>query len=479
MTSGSGMDDMTSDTIAAISTPPGIGGIGIVRISGMAAFGILHRLFRPADGRLWERMAADGLLALCSHQVLYGTIVDCRTQLPIDEALVLPMAAPRSYTREDVVEIQCHGGSAVLKRILESVLQAGARLAEPGEFTKRAFLNGRIDLTQAEAVLDLIEAQSEQAAAAALNILQGGLSKELTSLRLLVQDLSAELEACIDFPEDMPMPSLVHRMQWADRLASGILVIQKLLRAADGYARIRDGLIVTLLGKPNVGKSSLFNVLLGQERAIVTEIPGTTRDLIQAETRIHGVRLQLWDTAGIQETDDPVEHIGIQKTIEQCSRSDLILFMLDVRDAVPGPDDPVACAIAEKPHIVVLNKLDRVETFDPVPWEKRFHPAPVLAVSVKTGAFLDRLEEALERTIQGISPPLAVDTIVPNLRQKGLLLQLEQALRQAETQLRAGVTEEMVAEDLRLALHILQEISGESVRFDVLESVFSRFCIGK
>lgn len=471
---------MTSDTIAAISTPPGIGGIGIVRISGETAFGILERLFRPADVRLRERMTTDGFLALPSHQVLYGTIVDCRTQGAIDEALVLPMAAPRSYTREDVVEIQCHGGSAVLRRILESALHAGARLAEPGEFTKRAFLNGRIDLTQAEAVIDLIEAQSEQAAAAALNLLQGRLSRELTSLRLLVQDLSAELEACIDFPDDMPMPSVGRRTEWADRLASGISLVQKLLRAADVYPQIRDGLTVTLLGKPNVGKSSLFNALIGQERAIVTEIPGTTRDLIQAETRIHGVRLQLWDTAGIQETDDRVEHIGIRKTIEQCGRSDMILFMLDVRDAIPGTDDPVVRAIAEKPHIVVLNKLDQVEAFDPAPWQKRFDPTPVLAVSVKTGAFLDRLREEMEQSIQKLSPSLAADTIVPNLRQKHLLLQLDEGLRQAETQLRAGgATEEMVAEDLRHALRILQEISGESVRFDVLESIFSRFCIGK
>ncbi len=470
---------MLSETIAAISTPPGIGGIGIVRISGEAAFGILERIFRPAEGRLRERMATDGISALPSHRVVYGTIVDFRTQLAIDEALVLPMAAPRSYTREDVVEIQCHGGSAVLKRILESVLHAGARLAEPGEFTKRAFLNGRIDLTQAEAVIDLIEAQSEQAAAAALNILQGGLSRELASLRFLVQDIAAELEACIDFPDDMPAVSLGCRTQWADALSSGILVVQKLLRAADGYFQIRDGLVVTLLGKPNVGKSSLFNALIGQERAIVTEIPGTTRDLIQAETRIHGVRLQLWDTAGIQETDDRVEHIGIRKTIEQCARSDMILFMLDVCDPIPGADDPVVRAIAEKPHIVVLNKLDRVETFDPATWRKRFDPAPVLAVSVKTGAFLDRLREELERTIQVLSPAPAVDTIVPNLRQKRLLLQLEDALHQAETQLRTGATEEMVAEDLRDALRHLQEISGESVRFEVLESIFSRFCIGK
>lgn len=470
---------MTPDTIAAISTPPGVGGIGIVRISGETAFGILERLFRPADVRLRERMAADGFCVLPSHQVLYGTIVDCRTQSAIDEALVLPMAAPRSYTRENVVEIQCHGGSAVLKRILESVLQAGARLAEPGEFTKRAFLNGRIDLTQAEAVIDLIDAQSEQAASAALNLMQGGLSRELTSLRLLVQELSAELEACIDFPDDMPMPSLERRTAWADRLASAISGVQQLVRAADGYSQIRDGLIVTLLGKPNVGKSSLFNALIGQERAIVTELPGTTRDLIQAETRIHGVRLQLWDTAGIQETDDRVEHIGIRKTIEQCGRSDMILFMLDVCDAIPGADDPVVRAIAEKPHIVVLNKLDQVDTFDPAPWRKRFDPAPILAVSVKTGAFLDRLREEMERTIRKLSPPVAVDTIVPNLRQKHLLIRLDEALRQAETQLRTGVTEEMVAEDLRHALGILREISGESVRFDVLESIFGRFCIGK
>jgi len=470
---------VTPDTIAAISTPPGVGGIGIVRISGETAFGILERLFRPADVRLRERMAADGFCVLPSHQVLYGTIVDCRTQSAIDEALVLPMAAPRSYTRENVVEIQCHGGSAVLKRILESVLQAGARLAEPGEFTKRAFLNGRIDLTQAEAVIDLIDAQSEQAASAALNLMQGGLSRELTSLRLLVQELSAELEACIDFPDDMPMPSLERRTAWADRLASAISGVQQLVRAADGYSQIRDGLIVTLLGKPNVGKSSLFNALIGQERAIVTELPGTTRDLIQAETRIHGVRLQLWDTAGIQETDDRVEHIGIRKTIEQCGRSDMILFMLDVCDAIPGADDPVVRAIAEKPHIVVLNKLDQVDTFDPAPWRKRFDPAPILAVSVKTGAFLDRLREEMERTIRKLSPPVAVDTIVPNLRQKHLLIRLDEALRQAETQLRTGVTEEMVAEDLRHALGILREISGESVRFDVLESIFGRFCIGK
>lgn len=470
---------MTPDTIAAISTPPGIGGIGIVRISGEAAFGILKRLFRPADARLRTQMAADGFSALPSHQVFYGSIVDCRTQGLIDEALVLPMAAPRSYTREDVVEIQCHGGSAVLKRILESVLQAGARLAEPGEFTKRAFLNGRIDLTQAEAVIDLVDAQSEQAAAAALNLLQGGLTRELSSLCLLVQDLSADLEACIDFPDDMPMPSPELRAKWADRLASGISVVQQLVRAADGYSQIRDGLIVTLLGKPNVGKSSLFNALVGQERAIVTEIPGTTRDLIQAETRIHGVRLQLWDTAGIQETGDRVEHIGIRKTIEQCGRSDLILFMLDVCDDVPAEDDPMVRAIAEKPHIVVLNKLDQVETLDPTPWRKRFDPAPTLAISVKTGAFLDRLREEMERAIRKLSPPLAADTIVPNLRQKHLLIRLDEALGQAQTQLRTGATEEMVAEDLRHALRILQEISGESIRFDVLESIFSRFCIGK
>src|SRR5579875_75525 len=395
---------MQSDTIAAIATPPGVGGIGIVRVSGEAAFSIVLPLFRRPGG---EQTLPP------SHQLTYGRIVNPRSGEVLDEVLVAFMRRPHTYTREDVVEIQGHGGPLVLQRILRLVLEHGARLAQPGEFTLRAFLNGRLDLTQAEAVMDVISARTEAGLQLAMQQLQGRVSARLREARQTVLGVLARIEASIDFPEDdIPTP---HADELRPHMLTAQRMIDELLAGAEQGRLYRHGLRTVIIGRPNVGKSSLLNALLRSERAIVTPIAGTTRDTVEEVANLRGIPLHLIDTAGITPTDDPVEQIGIQRSRAAAESADLVLLVFDCAEDFTAQDRQVceellrlgfgrqdkvtANGRAGRPVILVLNKIDRPRSL-PLEQVRRFWPeAPLVMTSTLTGEGLSQLEETIANLV--------------------------------------------------------------------------------
>lgn len=447
-----------SDTISAIATPPGEGGIGIVRVSGNWAFEVARRLFQPLPE------------SIRSHRIYVGSIIDPQTGERVDRALLLAFRAPRSYTGEDVVEFSCHGGMVLLRRVLRLTLQYGARLALPGEFTLRAFLNGRLDLAQAEAVADLIRARTESAQRLALRQHEGELSRAVYALRDQVVGLLAQVEAQLDFAED------VGDLDYDALEATLQQIIERCrsLLATARYGRLtREGAMVVIAGRPNVGKSSLLNALLGEERAIVTDIPGTTRDVIRESIQIHGIPVQLWDTAGLRETEDLVERFGVERTRRSLQDADLILFVLAAPEGLTEEDRGLLSHLPEERTLRVWNKCDLLAP------EAVAQLDAGVPVSARTGWNLSQLITQLGERLLGADALTPEGAIVTNERHQialqGAMESLQQALNSAALRLPA----ELISVDLRGALDALGLITGETATEDIVERIFAEFCIGK
>lgn len=451
------------DTIAAISTPLGQGGIGLVRMSGPDALRIARRLFRPSRG-------GDG--AWLPFRLHHGFVVNPSTGERVDEALAVHMAAPKTYTRQDVVELNVHGGIVPLRRVLQLALREGARLAEPGEFTLRAFVNGRIDLAQAEAVLDIVNAHTEAALRLAVGQLGGRLSGEIQAVRERLVGALAYLEATIDFAEDEIPPQDVE-----STLGEAASSLDHLLRGADQGIIYRQGIRAAIVGRPNVGKSSLLNALLREDRAIVTPIPGTTRDTLEEALNLEGVPLVLVDTAGIANgTSDAIERLGVERSRDAALRADLILLVVDGSEPLEAEDWDIAQMAKKRPVVAVVNKRDLPLAAD---LEGFLPSAPRVGVSALTGEGLDELKEViLDQTLGGQVLP-SDGILVTSIRHKEALARAVDRVRTARATLRAGLPADFVTIDLRAALDALGEITGQTVARDMLDSIFSRFCIGK
>ena len=455
------------DTIAAIATATGEGGIGIVRLSGAQALNIAQRIFSGTRRQSLEDVPG--------YSLLHGRIVHPDSGKTLDEVLLALMRGPRSYTCEDVVEIHCHGGRLVLRDVLGVVLEQGARLATPGEFTKRAFLNGRLDLAQAESVIDIIRAKTDAGLQLAVQQLQGKLSSQVAHLRDELQQLLAVIEASIDFAdEDIELIGY-------DRIQNGLQTtldeLAQLLAGAQEGKIVRDGLSVAIVGKPNVGKSSLMNVFLQEERAIVTPIPGTTRDSIEDYINLEGVPIRLIDTAGIRNTDDHLELLGVERSRQILQQADLILCLFDASAPWTAEDEEFVELTRDKDTVLVFNKIDLSAQLSEQDLRVRFPGAiPLFRISINEQLGLDELKHALAEKVMSL--PLESVTVT-NVRHKQALQQTVHSLNHAQESTRNDMSQEFIALDIRDALHHLGEISGETTADDILDRIFSTFCIGK
>jgi tRNA modification GTPase len=451
------------DTIAAISTPVGEGGIGIIRVSGPASLTIALNIFKAKSNG-----------GLKSHRFSYGAVVHPETGDLVDEAMLVYMKAPNSYTREDVVEIQCHGGTLVVSRILSLVVGEGARLAQPGEFTKRAFLNGRIDLVQAEAIMDVISSRTEASLSLAQHQREGLLSRRIAAVQDGILYALAYVEALIDFPEE-DLDVAVER-DVLGRVAPALGDLDALISGFDEGRVLRDGVSVVIAGKPNVGKSSLLNTLLKEKRAIVTAVPGTTRDVIEEVVNINGLPVKLLDTAGIRDSEDQVEQEGVRLTLERIPRADLVLFVVDASAPFTGEDQAILDAIGSKSTIVVRNKSD-LPSNCVLPHEL---VAPAVSISTVTGSGISDLREAIHASfIHGKAIDGREFVAVSHARHRDALLKAQGALQRFTANLQAGVNMELLPIDLRDALDAVGEVTGATTADDVLDRIFSSFCIGK
>ena len=457
------------DTISAIATAIGEGGIGIIRISGSKAMAIAGKLFISKSGK-----TVDSLL---SHQVMYGHIIDPASGETVDEAIQLIMRAPRSYTCEDVVEIHCHGGPVPLKRILDLTLVQGARLADPGEFTKRAFLNGRLDLAQAEAVIDIIRSKTDASLKVAVGNLSGQLSEQVRALRHAVLRMIAQLEAAIDFPEEDIEEAAAADV--AQLIVEAKSRLTTLLATAQTGRILREGLATVIIGKPNVGKSSLLNALLREKRAIVTDIPGTTRDIIEEYVNIGGIPLKIIDTAGIRDTADVVEKIGVERAKALVEQADLILLLLDSSAPLSPEDRAVLELLPGKQAIVLINKSDLPARLETEEVEKYTGGRLVLKISVAREEGLAALEQAIVDMVYGgqVSPGEAA--FVNNVRHSAALRAALERLNDAEATIEAGMPSDCIVVDLRAAWEKLGEVTGDTVGEDIIDQIFTQFCIGK
>lgn len=451
------------DTICAVSTPPGEGGIGIIRVSGRDAVLIASGIFRPRT--------KSGSALGASHTLRYGHVVDPATGELVDEALVSMMRAPATYTREDVVEINCHGGMVPLWRTMSLLVAAGARQAEPGEFTKRAFLNGRIDLAQAEAVMDIIRAKTGLALRAANEQLLGGLSSEISILRDRLISIIASVEAGIDFPEDIESEAGKTLGEEVSRVLDGI---DGLLASASFGRILRDGFATAIVGRPNVGKSSLLNALLRQDRAIVTEVPGTTRDVLEEYLNVAGVPLRILDTAGIRHSRDVVEQEGIRRSLAAMGSADIVLVVLDGSQPLMPEDRLVLDKVNGKNAIAVINKSDL-----PLKLEADGQPVTRVAVSCRTGAGLEDLRQSIADMVKKGTVASHEHAWVVNQRHRTALEQTKESLQRALGAITSGLSPEFIAVDLRGALDSLGLIIGATYTEDILERIFNDFCIGK
>lgn len=453
------------DTIAVIATSIGQSGVGIIKISGPEALSIAHQIFHFARKRSHFR----------PYQLHYGQIIDPETPMLIDEALVVYMPQPNSYTRQDVVEIQAHGGVVPLQRILQLVLRLGARPAEAGEMTLRAFLNGRLDLAQAEAVLDIIEAKTEAGLRLAAAQLNGTLSKQVSEIRLLLLDVLAFLEASIDFVEDeIPVQDVI------GPLTQVTTQLKELLKSADYGLIYRQGVKAAIIGCPNVGKSSLLNALLRGDRAIVTDIPGTTRDTLEETANIGEIPLVLVDTAGIRtETADEVERIGVQRSQAALEKADIALLVVDGSRELERGDWDIARLVNRKPAILIINKSDLPPAQAPETFQDFLPHAERVYISALTYEGIKVLEETIVALVLGGQVTLADTPTVSNPRHKALLQQTLDHVQTAIIAQQAGLTSDLVSIDVREAVEALGKITGETVTEDLLDTIFSKFCIGK
>jgi len=484
MSERSELNTMDNSTIAAIATPGGRGGIGIIKISGPRAVSIASAIFSPAEQQATtdpENVSYPEITSRTgfdSHRLSYGHIIEPDSGRIVDEVLVSVMKAPRSYTREDVVEINAHGGRVPLNAILELVLKHGARLADPGEFTQRAFLNGRIDLTQAEAVIDIINARTAKSLQIAAAQIDGKLRRSVEQIRQFQVELLVRAEAAIDFPDDVADIAEPERAV-AEVEARVIKPLQTLIRHHVEGRVLREGLKVAVAGRPNVGKSSLLNCLVQKERAIVTDLPGTTRDIIEEALNINGYPVILTDTAGLHDTDDLIETLGIEKTIENVNGADLVLFIIEANCPVTAEDRSAFERIRSKPMIIVMNKIDLVNGDDICKLPATWGEIDCVQTSALYDRGIDHLKDRISETAFG-KEPLDLDAvIVPNMRQK---LLMEESLEAAEDICRGlnnGTPMELVAIHLKESIDSLGQILGTNVKVDLLDQIFSRFCIGK
>ncbi len=456
-----------TETIAAIATAMNNSGIGIVRISGDDAFAIIKKIFRPYKNKNIDEVS--------SHTVHYGTIVD-GDQI-IDEVLVLIMKAPHTYTRENTVEIDCHGGMYVLKKTLELVIRNGARPAEPGEFTKRAFVNGRIDLSQAEAVIDVINAENDFALKSALTQLKGSVSEKIKEERAILLEQIAYIEAALDDPEHIEMEGYGEELK--PILLERQKVIQSLLDSADDGRIIKEGVKTVILGKPNVGKSSLLNALMGQERAIVTDIAGTTRDAIEESIRLNDVTLNIIDTAGIRDTEDVIERIGVDKAREYAKEADLIVFVVDVSKKLDSNDYEILEIIKGKKTIVLLNKQDLAKEADVQSLMKDLEGMPVIETSIKENQGLDIFTKTVRDMFYKKEINFNDQVYITNIRQKAALEDAMASLSKTIESIDAGMSEDFLTIDMMDAYTSLGSVIGEAIEDDLADEIFSKFCMGK
>lgn len=461
---------MDIDTIAAIATAPGEAGIGIVRLSGKKAVDIVDKIFKgKKDVSFREREP---------RKLYYGHIINPEDKKVIDEVLVVYMKGPHTYTTEDIVEINCHGGIIPVRRILEIVLENGARMAEPGEFTKRAFMNGRIDLAQAEAVIDLISAKTDSSFDVSLNQLEGTLSQEVRELRESVLKMLAQIEATIDFPDEDD----VEEMAYEKMKEEGNTILQridKLLSTVYTGKILKEGLKTIILGKPNVGKSSLMNAILRENRAIVTEIPGTTRDIIEEYVNINGIPLRIVDTAGIRETDDIVEKIGVDRAKALIDKGDLAIVVFDASKELSEEDMNIIELIKNKKSIILLNKTDlEVKTTEEI--IKKYLPNKIIInTSMIKGKGLESLEEAIKDMFFKGEVKVTDEIIINNVRHRDLLLKAKKNIEEALGSIEMGMPIDCIEVDVKECWNNLGEINGDTVGEDIIDRIFSDFCIGK
>lgn len=458
------------DTIAAIASAPGEGGIGIIRISGEKSFEILDQIFRAVP--------KEGTTQIVNKRLTYGHIIDSHREHPVvDEVMVVCMKGPHTYTAEDVVEIDCHGSMISLRNILALVLRRGARLAEKGEFTKRAFLNGRIDLVQAEAVIDLVRSKTDKSFDAAMVQMNGELSEKIRRVRKELMDLLALIIVHLDYPEE-DLEEITYS-SLKDRLKTITDQIKDLLIHADTGRMLREGLGITIVGKPNVGKSSLMNAMLRESRAIVTEIPGTTRDTIEEGIQIRGIPIRLTDTAGIRQTDDLVEQIGISRSREAATNADLILFLLDGSRPLTEEDRQIGMGLKGKKTLILLNKSDLEQEVTVKEAENIVPNGAVIVTSMSRGQGIAEIEDTVEDFVYGgrISPSDSV--FVTNVRHKELLSQALDSLQDGAAMAERKEALDFIEVDVRRGWELLGQITGDTVTDDLVGEVFSRFCLGK
>jgi tRNA modification GTPase len=458
------------DTIAAISTPMGEGAIAIVRLSGEEAFRIIDEIFVSPSGKKMQDVP--------SHTIHYGHIVDPKTKQTIEEVMVSVMRGPKTFTREDVIEINCHGGLVSVNKLLQLVMGRGARLAEPGEFTKRAFLNGRIDLSQAEAVMDLIRAKTDRAMNVALGQMEGRLSKLIQKLRQEILETLAHVEVNIDYPEYDDVEEMTHQLL-IEKSNYVKAELEKLLQTSQQGKILREGLSTVIVGRPNVGKSSLLNSLVHENKAIVTDIPGTTRDVIEEYVNVRGVPLRLVDTAGIRETEDIVERIGVERSREVLKKADLILLVLNYNEHLSHEDEQLFEAVKGMDVIVIVNKTDLDEKIDLEKVQALANNHPVITTSLKEDEGVDELEEAISSMFFQGNLEAGDMTYVSNSRHIGLLSQAQQALEDAISGVQSGVPIDIVQIDLTRTWELLGEIIGDAVHESLIDQLFSQFCLGK
>lgn len=458
---------MELDTIAAISTPIGEGAVSIVRLSGQDAINIATKIFQGKN-----------LLEVNSHTIHYGHIIDLQTREIADEVLVTVMKAPKTYTREHIVEINCHGGMVAAQRILEIALYAGARIAEPGEFTKRAFLNGRIDLSQAEAVMDLIRAKTDQAMDVALDQVDGRLSRLIHRLRQELIETIAHVEVNIDYPEYDDVEEMTHQMM-EQKTKYVLKKINDLLSVARQGKILREGVKTGIIGRPNVGKSSLMNALVQESKAIVTEIPGTTRDTIEEYVNVRGVPLRLVDTAGIRETEDIVEQIGVGRSRQVLQQSDLILFVLNYNEPLTEDDRQLFSIIEDMQSIIVINKTDLEKELDIKEIEDLAGEHSIIYMSLVKDKGIEQLEEKIAEIFFAGQIDTGDMTYVSNIRHIQLLKQAKQALEDAIEAIELGIPLDVVQIDVTRTWEYLGEIVGDTASEALVDQLFSQFCLGK
>lgn len=457
------------DTIAAISTPPGEGGIGIVRISGDEALEIADRVYQLGNKKLIEQK---------SHTIHYGHIFNPKTNQPVDEVMVTVMKAPKTYTREDIVEINTHGGIVSVNKVLETVLNNGARLAEPGEFTKRAFLNGRIDLSQAEAVMDVIRAKTDKAMHMAVTQLDGNLSRLIKNLRQDILNTLAQVEVNIDYPEYDDVEEMTSQLL-VEKAAQVKNQVEALLETASQGKILREGLATAIIGRPNVGKSSLLNLLLKEEKAIVTDIAGTTRDVIEEYVSVKGVPLRLIDTAGIRETEDIVERIGVERSRKALSEADLILLVLNQSEELSEEDELLIEATYKHHRLIIFNKTDLENKLDLEDLKTKVDPESIVQTSIVTQAGLDELEAKIAELFFAGNTGEKDATYVSNVRHIALLNDTITAFEDVIEGIEMGMPVDLVQIDMTRAWDLLGEITGESVQDELITQLFSQFCLGK